>query len=161
MRSSVRWSATRAAIDARGSSRGCGHVLDRLAHVEADLLAPDRDRVPAEVDDGHLGGVAGPRRRLLEDERHAAALEDRGEGRGRSARSSTRRSISVGARSDIDQQVVRHYVSFSLVRPALADAGDGVGEQSHRLVAVLGGDDERWHEPDDPGSRARSRRARR
>ena len=50
-------------------------VLDRLAGVEADLLAARVDGVPAELHDGHLGGVAGARRRLLEDERRARTLQ--------------------------------------------------------------------------------------
>ena len=50
-------------------------VLDGLPGVEADLLAARVDRVPAELHDGHLRGVAGPRRRLLEDQRRAEALE--------------------------------------------------------------------------------------
>ena len=58
------------------------HVLDGLPLADADLLAPDGDRVAAEADDRHLGGVAGPVRRLLEDEGHAPAGERPGSGSG-------------------------------------------------------------------------------
>ena len=44
---------------------------------DADLLAPDADRVAAEPDHRHLGGVAGPVGRLLEDQGHALAGQDR------------------------------------------------------------------------------------
>src|SRR5690606_3863933 len=43
-----------------------GDVGDRLALAAADLLAPERDRVTAELHDRHLGRVPGPQRRLLE-----------------------------------------------------------------------------------------------
>ena len=50
-------------------------VLERLAHVDADLLATRVDRVSTELDDGHLHRLAGAVGRLLEDQRRAEALE--------------------------------------------------------------------------------------
>ena len=50
-------------------------VLCRLASVDADFLAAGVHRVTTELDDGDLGRVPGARRRLLEDHRHAAAVE--------------------------------------------------------------------------------------
>ena len=47
MRSSVRWSNTRAAIIAHMPAIVRGDVLDRLARVETDLFGPDVDRVTA------------------------------------------------------------------------------------------------------------------
>ncbi len=44
-------------------------VLDRLAHVEADLLAPRVHRVAAELDDRDLHRVTGAVGWLLEDQR--------------------------------------------------------------------------------------------
>ena len=68
--------------DAVVASQDPGDVLDALAVVDADLVAPDGDGVAAEADDRHLGGVAGPGRRLLEDERHAPARRGPGSGVG-------------------------------------------------------------------------------
>ena len=52
-----------------------GDVLDRLADVEADLLATRVHRVTAELDDGHLHRLAGAVGRLLEDQRDAQTGE--------------------------------------------------------------------------------------
>ncbi len=61
------------AEDAVVAGQRAGHVLGRLARVQADLVALDVDGMPTEVDHGHLGGVAGAGRRLLEEQRHALA----------------------------------------------------------------------------------------
>ena len=52
-----------------------GDVFDRLAGVEADLLASGVDRMTAELHDGHLRRMTGAVRRLLEDQRRALAFE--------------------------------------------------------------------------------------
>src|ERR1044072_9158611 len=56
-----------------------GDVLGALARAEPDLLLLDVDRMGAELDGGHLGRAAGPRRGLLEDEGDALAGERRAE----------------------------------------------------------------------------------
>ena len=43
-------------------------VLDALAHIEADLVIADGDRMTSELDHCHLGRFASARRRLLEEQ---------------------------------------------------------------------------------------------
>ena len=50
-------------------------VLGRLAGVDPDFLTTRVDGMAAELDDGDLGRMARSRRRLLEDQGDAAALE--------------------------------------------------------------------------------------
>ena len=50
-----------------------GDVLDALADVERDLVAPDGHGMAAELHDRHLHRVAGAGRRLLEQQGHAPA----------------------------------------------------------------------------------------
>src|SRR5688572_14013519 len=57
------------------ASEGPGDVLGRLARAEPDFLLLDVDRMAAQLDDGHLDRVAGARRRLLEDQGDALAVE--------------------------------------------------------------------------------------
>src|SRR5205085_6010644 len=51
-----------------------GDILRALARVDADLFLLDIDRMAAELDDRHLGRIAGARRRLLEQERDPLPL---------------------------------------------------------------------------------------
>ena len=74
-RSTTEWSNTRAAINGVVALHDPGDVLDRLADVEADLLAARVDGMTTELDDGHLHRVTGAVRRLLEDQRDALAGE--------------------------------------------------------------------------------------
>src|SRR5688500_9248371 len=57
------------------AGEGAGDVLGGLAAAEPDLLLLDIDRVAAELDHGHLGRVAGARRRLLEHQSDALARQ--------------------------------------------------------------------------------------
>ncbi len=50
-------------------------VPDRLAAGELQLVAAQHDRMAAELEDACLEGQPRARRVLLEDQRHAAALE--------------------------------------------------------------------------------------
>ncbi len=56
------------AEDAVIATERAGDVLGGLAGVEADLGPLDVGRVPTQGEGGHLGGVAGAGRRLLEQE---------------------------------------------------------------------------------------------
>jgi hypothetical protein len=54
-----------------------GDVRDRLPFAEADLVRADRHRMPAELHDRHLGGVAGAGGGLFEDQPGAPATQQR------------------------------------------------------------------------------------
>ncbi len=60
------------------ASQDLRDVLDALPHAQADLLAPDAHGVAAQADHGHLGGVSGSVRGLLEDQGHPPAGEHLG-----------------------------------------------------------------------------------
>ena len=85
------------------AAEGAGHVLGRLAAVDADLVVADGDRVTAQLHDRHLHRVAGAGRRLLEHQRHAPPRQHLRRGRIGAARSRTARS-SVGERSSISSR---------------------------------------------------------
>ena len=50
-------------------------VLDGLPDVHSHLASLDVHRMSAQLEDSHLHGIAGPGRRLLENQRHALALQ--------------------------------------------------------------------------------------
>ena len=113
-----------------------GDVLDALPLVDADLVAPDGDGVAAEADDSHLGGVAGPGRRLLEDQRHPAAGQDLGRvgdlrpGRGR------RRRARLGVEV-VDLEEVSHHGAHPL---GAEDAGSRMATASSISSSVTSSD---------------------
>ena len=82
-----------------------GDVLDRLADVEADLLAAGVHRVPTELHDGHLHRLAGAVRRLLEDQGDAEAGERRGEDRF-ARRGAAPAPVPRGEVGDVEQMCV-------------------------------------------------------
>ena len=67
------------ADDARGSGQHPDHVLDRSRGRRGRSPRPGwLTGCPPRADDRHLGGVAGPVRRLLEDQGHPRPGQDRG-----------------------------------------------------------------------------------
>ena len=125
------------AEDAVVAGQRAGDVLGGLPHVEADLGALDVDGVPAQVDHGHLGGVAGPGRRLLEEERHALAGQRAGAPAPRArARAAAPRRRGRGRRCRRGWAWLRS--SPASVGPRAGDRlGQGLAEDPHGGVDLV------------------------
>ena len=127
------------------AGQGAGHVLGRLPGVDADLGALDVDGVAAEGDHGHLGGVAGAGRRLLEHEGRPPPGEDGGAAAGgrrpgpgpRRARRSERSSMSRKWRV--------------MPPPPVAADRQHRAEDGHGLVDLLVGHEQRRGQADGVG----------
>ena len=97
--------------------RATSSALSRV--VDADLVAPDGDRVAAELEHGHLGRVAGPVGRFLEDQRHAPPGQDRG---GYSSLGQVEDGRQLARRQVVDIEKVRHHAALQERRGQDADA---------------------------------------
>jgi hypothetical protein len=57
------------------AAQGSGYVFDGFTSVETNLVGPNSEWMATQLHNGHLHGVASPRRRLLEEQRHTESIE--------------------------------------------------------------------------------------